>query len=133
MKWANVLKESSKKISLNPNTASHNNISWYIDTDGFLEHSPREGCLYYKGPALRKIIWVPPHKTKHCYVLNVTLKRGKMQAIKKVEKVFAAHISQRLILRIHKPKTLYYLLCMLQISYCSTYIPIISQKYQSNC
>ena len=40
MKWANMLKESSKKNSLKLNTASHNNASWYTDTDGFLEHSP---------------------------------------------------------------------------------------------
>ena len=45
-----------KKNSPKPNTASHNNSSWYTDTDGFLEHSPSEGVLYYKGPALQKII-----------------------------------------------------------------------------
>ena len=27
-----------KKNPLKPNTASHNDASWYIDTDGFLEH-----------------------------------------------------------------------------------------------
>ena len=44
--------------------ASHSNASWHTDTDGFLEHSPSRGCLYYKGPALQKIILffgVPPH------------------------------------------------------------------------
>ena len=49
--------ESSKKISsLKLNAASHNNASWYTETDGFLEHSPKWGSLYYKGPALQKII-----------------------------------------------------------------------------
>ena len=46
MKWANVLKESSKKNSLKPKTASHNNASCYTDTGGFLEHSPSRGSLY---------------------------------------------------------------------------------------
>ena len=41
MKWANTLKESSKK----PNTASHKNTSWCTDTDGFLEPSPSGGSL----------------------------------------------------------------------------------------
>ena len=49
MKWANALKESSKKNSLKSNAASHNNASWYTDTDGILEHSPSGGSLYYKG------------------------------------------------------------------------------------
>ena len=48
--------KSLPKNSLKPNTASHNNASWYIDTDGFLEHSPSRGSLYYKGPTLQKII-----------------------------------------------------------------------------
>ena len=43
--------------------ASHK-VSWFSDTDGFLEHSPSRGSLYYKGPAFRKIIsvliWGPP-------------------------------------------------------------------------
>ena len=43
MKWANALKESLKKNSLKLNTASHNNASWFTDTDGFLEHSPKQG------------------------------------------------------------------------------------------
>ena len=37
-------------------------------TDGFLEHSPSRRSLYYKGPALPKIIseffGVPPHNQK---------------------------------------------------------------------
>ena len=45
-----------KKNSVKPNTASHNHSSWCTDTDGFLEHSPSRGRLYYKGPALQKII-----------------------------------------------------------------------------
>ena len=57
------LKESSKKKITEANTASHN-VSWY--TDGFLEHSPSRGNLYYKGPAFQKIIlvsWGPPSYT----------------------------------------------------------------------
>ena len=46
MKWANVLKESSKKFT----EASHNNDIWYTDTDGTLEHLPSRGSLYCKGP-----------------------------------------------------------------------------------
>ena len=45
-----------KKKLMKPNAASHNNASWYTDTDGFLEHSPSMGNLYYKRPALQKII-----------------------------------------------------------------------------
>ena len=40
-----------KKNSLKPNAASHN-TRWYLNTDGFLEYSPRGGNLYYKGPAI---------------------------------------------------------------------------------
>ena len=49
-----------KTNSLKPNAASYNNASWYTGTDGFLEHSPSEGNLYYKEPALPMIIpaWV---------------------------------------------------------------------------
>ena len=57
MRW-----KSSKKISLKPNAVSHNNTSWYTDTDGFLEHSPSRGSLYYKKIitifALQKIITI---------------------------------------------------------------------------
>ena len=54
MKWANTL--NFQKNSRKPNAASHNNTSWYTDTDGFLEHSLCKGSLYYKGPALQKRI-----------------------------------------------------------------------------
>ena len=47
-----------KKISRKPNAASHNNASWYTDKDGLLEHPSSGGSLYYKGPALQKIILV---------------------------------------------------------------------------
>ena len=47
-----------KKNSLKPNIASHNDASWYTDADGFLEHSPSGRSLYYKGPALQKVILV---------------------------------------------------------------------------
>ena len=46
MKWANILKESSKKISLKLNTVSYSNVSWDADIDGFLEHSLSGGNLY---------------------------------------------------------------------------------------
>ena len=49
MKWANALKESSKKISLKLNATSHNNASWYTGTDGFLGHSPSRESLYCEG------------------------------------------------------------------------------------
>ena len=48
--------ESSKKFSLKPNAASHTTTSWCPDTDGFLEHSPSRGSLYFKGSALQKLI-----------------------------------------------------------------------------
>ena len=57
MKWANMLKESSKKIQINllkPNAASHNTTSWYTDTDEFLEHSRSGESLCYKEPTLQK-------------------------------------------------------------------------------
>ena len=54
MRWADTVKVF-KKNSLKLNVASHNNASWCTDTDGFLEHSPSRGSLYYKGPALQKI------------------------------------------------------------------------------
>ena len=49
--------ESSEKF-VKLNTSSHNTTSWCIDTDGFLEHSPSGGSLYYKAPALQKVILV---------------------------------------------------------------------------
>ena len=55
MKWENALKEFKRKNSLKLNAASHNTTIWYTDTDGFLEHLPSRGSLYYKGPALQKI------------------------------------------------------------------------------
>ena len=71
MKWANVL-SLQKKNSLKPNTTSHNNTSWYTDTDGFLEHSPSMVSLYYRGPTLQKIIlfWADPPLvgTSHKYL-----------------------------------------------------------------
>ena len=54
VKWANTL--SLQKISLRLNAASHSNVRWYRDTDGFLEHSPSGASLYYKGLTLQKII-----------------------------------------------------------------------------
>ena len=62
MKWTNALRESSKKNSQKLNAASHNNASWYTDTDGLLEHSPNGASLYYKGYIFQKIIpvWGAP-------------------------------------------------------------------------
>ena len=45
-----------QKNSLKPTAASHSNAFWYTDTGGFLEHSPSDRNLYYKRPALQKII-----------------------------------------------------------------------------
>ena len=53
MKWANAVKEASKKKFTEP---SHNTTSWCTDADGFLADSPSGGSLYYKGPTLQKII-----------------------------------------------------------------------------
>ena len=61
MKWAKHWESSKNSLKLN--AASHNNTSWYTDTDGFLEHSPSGWSLYNKGPSLQKIIpvfWVSP-------------------------------------------------------------------------
>ena len=48
--------EAERSLSQHP--------SGYTDIDGFLQHSPNGGSLYYKGPALQKIIpffgGVPP-------------------------------------------------------------------------
>ena len=65
MKWANAFERLLNK-SLKPNAASHTTTSCCTDTDGFLEHSPRKGSLYYKVPALQKVILVfrgPPSYT----------------------------------------------------------------------
>ena len=46
----------SQDDSLKLDAASHNITSWYIDTDGFLEHFPSGGNPYYEQPALQNII-----------------------------------------------------------------------------
>ena len=43
-----------KQNSLKRDAPSHNSASWHIDTDGFLEHSPSRGSLYYKAPTPRR-------------------------------------------------------------------------------
>ena len=48
--------ERVEQDSLKLKAASHNNTSWYTDTDGFLEHLPSKGSLHYKEPMLQKII-----------------------------------------------------------------------------
>ena len=49
--WNGYIK-SLQKNSLKLDTTSHNNASWYTDTDGVLEHQSSGGSLYYKGPVL---------------------------------------------------------------------------------
>ena len=64
-----------KKYSLKPNTASHNNASWYTGTDGFLEYTPSGESLNYKGPALLKIIpdfWGSPQIHMSVYMYTHT-------------------------------------------------------------
>ena len=56
MKQANPLKKSSKKNSLKLHSIFPNNAGWYTETDGFLEHFPSWGNLYYKWPALQEIV-----------------------------------------------------------------------------
>ena len=71
---SHALKQSSTKNSLKPSTASHHNASWYTDTGGFLEHSTG-GSLYYKGPALQKIISILGGPTSYVRVLGGILSR----------------------------------------------------------
>ena len=52
------VKRALKTQSLKLNAASHNNDSWYTDTDGLLQYSPSGGSLYYKPVVLQKIILV---------------------------------------------------------------------------
>ena len=53
-----------KKNSLKLNTASHNNTSWYTDTDGLLEYSPSGEVSVLQGACLPEdnstFYWVPP-------------------------------------------------------------------------
>ena len=49
MRW-NTLQKKSRKL----NATSHNNASWYTDTDGFLEQSLSGESLSYKCPPSRK-------------------------------------------------------------------------------
>ena len=67
-----------KKISLKLNAASHNNASWYIDTDGFLEHLPSGEACTTRGPPSRRLFYfcfldvciyfMHIHKYIHIYV-----------------------------------------------------------------
>ena len=54
------------------NADSPHNASGCADTDGFLENSASGGVLYYKGPALQKIIPDPPW-IDHLYSLNTNI------------------------------------------------------------
>ena len=51
MKWALRV---FKKMSLNPNAASHNNASWYSDTDGFLNTHLMEEASTIRGLSSRR-------------------------------------------------------------------------------
>ena len=53
VKWANTLKESSKKFT-EAQAASNNNTGWNTDTDEFLEHPPSGGSLPYRGLPSRR-------------------------------------------------------------------------------
>ena len=55
MKWANTLEKSFKKCKEAKCSLSQQCQLVYC-TDGFLEHPPSGGSLYYKGPTLQKII-----------------------------------------------------------------------------
>ena len=59
-----------QKILLKPNSASHNNASWYTDTDRFLKHSPTRASLYSKVPAFQKIYLVF-HSPSYIYIYVV--------------------------------------------------------------
>ena len=56
--------KSLQKNPLKPNTASHNNASWYSDSGGFLAHLAGEACTT-RGPPSRIWFWgflgTPPH------------------------------------------------------------------------
>ena len=56
MKWAKCWKRVFQKNFTEAERSLYNNASWYTDTEGFLEHPPSGGSLYYKRPALQKII-----------------------------------------------------------------------------
>ena len=72
MRWANMLKESSKKI--------HWSLSQPLTTTpnaGFLEHSPKWGKLDHKGACPpednSRFFWVPPHMYLYiCECFNLT-------------------------------------------------------------
>ena len=49
MKWTNALILQKKKTSLKQNAASHNNASRSTDTEGFLEHPPKQGKPVLQG------------------------------------------------------------------------------------
>ena len=64
-----------KKFSMRLNAASHHNASWYTDTDGFLEHSPSRGSLYYQQPHPPEDnsgVWGGPHYRFVCIFKNYT-------------------------------------------------------------
>ena len=81
-----------KKNSLKLNAASHNNASWCTDTDGFLEHSPSGGSLYYKGPTLQRIILgFGGFPKDYCYYMILMIKPYK--AWKKIKLILNIVIS----------------------------------------
>ena len=60
--------KSLQKKSLKLNTASHNNASWYMITDGFLEHSLNRGSLFYMPPPPDSVFFDPCHI---CYIIYI--------------------------------------------------------------
>ena len=56
MKWANALSLQKKKIHWSQTQLLTKPAGTLTGRDGFLEHSPSGENLYYKGPAVRKII-----------------------------------------------------------------------------
>ena len=61
---------------MKPNAASHNTSCALTDTDGFLEHSPSRGSLYYKGLTLQKIILVlggPPSYIISYFLVHISI------------------------------------------------------------
>ena len=79
-RWARktpIMKESSKKFTEAEHSLSQQHQLVYTDTDGFLEHSPKGGRLYYKGSTLQKIILVvlggcPPLYSFSCSFIELS-------------------------------------------------------------
>ena len=78
-----VFKNNSMKL----NTASHNNASWYTDTDGFLEHSSSWGgdaCTTRGLPSRRYSMFflISPHIFTMLHYINETNKKKAKKMLK---------------------------------------------------